>query len=142
MFYITPYSSAKRALSLFDPFAELDRIERSFFGHQAPAFKTDILDKGESYLLEAELPGFSRDDITAEIKDGKLTLKAEKKADSENSDDGYIRRERSYGAFERSFSLKGIDEEGITAEYKDGILSVTLPKEKVVIPEGKRLEIK
>ena len=142
MFYLTPHISATRALSFFDPFFEPFGIEKSFFGHQAPAFKTDILDKGDSYLLEAELPGFSRDDITAEIKDGKLTLKAEKKSDSEDKTDGYIRRERSFGTFERTFSLKGIDEDGISAEYKDGILSVTLPKEKVVIPEGKRLEIK
>ena len=142
MFYITPHISAKRALSFFDPFTELDRIGRSFFGHQAPAFKTDIIDKGESYMLEAELPGFSRDDIKAEINEGKLTLKAEKKSDSESKDDGYIRRERSLGSFERTFSLKGIDEEGISAEYKDGILYITLPKEKISVPEAKRLEIK
>ncbi len=142
MFYLTPHISARRALSIFDPFAELDRFERSFFGRQAPTFKTDIRDNGESYLLEAELPGFSREDISAEIKDGYLTLKAEKKSDGEDKADGYIRRERSYGSYSRSFDLSGIDEEGITAEYKDGILSITLPKEKVVIPEGKRLEIK
>ena len=141
MFYLSPFS-ARRAPAFFDPFAEFDRIERSFFKHQAPAFKTDVIDKGESYLLEAELPGFSRDEITAEIKEGVLLLKAEKKSSDDKTGDGYVRRERSYGSYQRSFDLSGIDEDGITAEYKDGILSITLPKEKVVIPEGKKLEIK
>ena len=142
MFYLTPTMSARRALSLFDPFAELDRFERSFFGRQAPTFKTDIIDKGESYLIEAELPGYSREDISAEIKEGYLTLKAEKKVSEEDDSKGYIRRERSYGSFERRFDLSGIDEDGITAEYKDGVLSINLPKEKVVVPEGKKVEIK
>ena len=142
MFYLTPNLYARRASSFFDPFRELDAIERSFFGRQAPTFKTDILDKGESYIIEAELPGFSREDITAEIKNGYLNLKAEKKSGEESNSDGYIRRERSLGSFERSFKLSGIDEDGISAEYKDGILTLTLPKEKVTVPEGKRVEIK
>lgn len=142
MFYLTPHISARRAFSFFDPFRELDRIENSFFGRQAPTFKTDILDKGESYLIEAELPGFSREDISAEIKENVLTIKAAKSAEAEKNEDGYVRRERSSGSFERSFRLDGIDSEAISAEYKDGILSVTLPKEKVVVPEGKKLEIK
>ena len=141
MFYLSPFS-AGRAASLFDPFAELNRIERSFFGRQAPTFKTDIIDKGESYLLEAELPGFSREDISAELKDSTLILKAEKKSDSSDNGGGYVRRERSYGSFVRIFDLSGIDQSSITAEYKDGILSITLPKEKVIAEEAKRLEIK
>ena len=141
MFYLSPFSLGRTA-SLFDPFAELNRIERSFFGRQAPTFKTDIIDKGESYLLEAELPGFSRDDISAELKDGSLILRAEKRSDEKGDASGYVRRERSYGSFVRSFDLSGIDQSSITAEYKDGILSINLPKEKVVVEEAKRLEIK
>ena len=141
MFDLTP-RFGRRSVSVFDPFRELDNFERHFFGRQRPTFRTDIRETKDGYLLEAELPGFSREDISAQIKDGYLTVTAERKADSEDNSDGYIRRERSYGSFSRSFDLSGIDADAISAEYKDGILSITLPKQSVTVDEGKRLEIK
>ena len=94
MFDLTPHYSGRRSLSFFDPFRELDNLERSFFGRQRPTFRTDIRDTGDSFVLEAELPGYSREDISAEVKGGYLTIRAEKKSEIEDDSAGYIRREK------------------------------------------------
>jgi len=149
MFELTPFFRTNRAFASFDPFKEMEELERQFFGRQLPAcntsynFKTDVRETDNAYILDAELPGFSKEDIHAEIKNGYLTIKAERKSSSEEKDEknNYIRRERSYGSYSRSFDLEGIDTDGIKASYKDGILSLTLPKSAPQIDEGKKLEI-
>jgi len=141
MFELTPRVFGRPSLSFFDPFRELDNMERRFLATKRPTFRTDVRDTGDSYVLEAELPGFKKEDITAEIKGGYLTVKAEHSSENNSDDDGYIRRERTRSSYQRSFDLSGIDAEKISAEYKDGILSLTLPKEKVVVEEGKKLQI-
>lgn len=143
MFELTPFVRGNRFFTAYDPFKEMEEIEKRFFGRQLPTFRTDIRENEDSYILEAELPGFSKEDIHAEIKDGYLTIRAERKSESEekNEKDNYLRRERSYGSFVRSFELEGIKSEEITASYKDGILSVNLPKEKPEVKEARRLEI-
>ena len=140
MYAMTPFG--KRDYDLFDMF---DDFDRSFF---APAsdnkrIRTDIRDEGDKLILEAELPGFAKEDINIDITDNMLTLSAEHSTQSEDKDkEGkYIRRERSYGSYKRSFDLTGIDPEGITAEYKSGILTLDLPKHQQEQPKSRRLEI-
>ena len=142
MFEITPYTH--RSLDLFDPFRELSNFERGLFGKNSVAFSTDIRDIGDSYLLEADLPGFDKENIHIDIKNGLMTITAERHSNSEKKDsnDNVICSERSYGLFTRSFNLTGIDEDAISAEYKDGVLSVNMPKKEKVSVEGRRLEIK
>ena len=106
------------------------------------SFKTDIKDEGDKYVMEAELPGFDKEDIKLDISGNDLVLTAEHKAENEDKQDKYIRRERTYGSYQRSFDLTGIDTNNITAEYKNGILTLDLPKMQEVKPETKRLEIK
>lgn len=144
MFELTPLFYGRRSLAAYDPFKEMEELERRFFGRQAPAFQTDIRETEKAYVLEAALPGFAKEDISAEICDGVLTLRAERKAESDQTDEGgrYIRRERSYGSFVRRFDLEGIQADGITASYENGILSLTLPKEEKKLPEGRRVEIR
>ena len=142
MFELTPFARRNRYVSSYDPFRALEDFEKSFFGRSMPAFKTDIRETSEGYIIEAELPGFSKEDIKAEVKGGYLTIYAERKSNSDSdAKDGYIRRERSYGSFTRTFDLDGIKADAITASYKDGILSLTLPKEEVAVDTGRRLEI-
>ena len=142
MFEITPYTH--RSLDLFDPFRELSNFERGLFGKNSVPFSTDISDNGDSYLLEADLPGFDKENIHIDIKNGLMTITAERHSNSEKKDsnDNVICSERSYGLFTRSFNLTGIDEDAISAEYKDGVLSVNMPKKEKVSVEGRRLEIK
>jgi HSP20 family protein len=103
--------------------------------------KTDIREADGAYILEAELPGFTREDIHAEIKNGYLTIRAERKSESEDNNENYLRRERSFGSFSRTFDLEGIDADAISASFKNGVLTLELPKLAPKAEEAKKLEI-
>ena len=129
--------------NFFDLF---DNFERKFFGNSSaalPDFRTDIRDAGDHFVLEAELPGFSKEDIKLDVKDGILTISAQHSENKDEKDDkgSYIRRERRFGSFTRSFDVTGVDEEHITASYNNGVLELSLPKVVPVVPEAKRIAI-
>lgn len=141
MFGMIPFDH--RDSSLFDMF---DNFERSFFGanNTASSFRTDIRDEGDKFVLEAELPGFKKEDIKLDLKDGILTVSAQHSESSEEKDKkgSYIRRERRYGSFARKFDVSGIQEDGITAAYNNGVLELTLPKAQPVVPAARQIEIR
>ena len=129
--------------NFFDLF---DNFERKFFGNSSaalPDFRTDIRDAGDRFVLEAELPGFSKEDIKLDVKDGILTISAQHSENKDEKDDkgSYIRRERRFGSFTRSFDVTGVDEEHITASCNNGVLELNLPKAVPVVPEAKRIAI-
>ena len=129
MFGLTPYTRNFYVAS-YDPFKEMEEFERRFFGQRTPALKTDIRETENAYILEADLPGFAREDVRAEIKNGYLTIRAERSSESKNEGESYLRRERTSGIFTRTFDLEGIDAEAITASFKNGVLTMELPKAK------------
>ncbi len=89
----------------------------------------DIFETDEGLTVKAELPGVKKEDVSVEVKENVLTLKGERKADSEVSDDKYYRRERCFGTFQRSFNLEyHVNPERINARFKDGVLEVTIAK--------------
>jgi HSP20 family protein len=89
----------------------------------------DIYDNEDNIVIKAELPGVSKKDIEIDIKDRILTLKGERFADNEVKEDTYYRRERTYGRFERSFTLPAnVDPDKIKADYSDGVLKIEVPK--------------
>ena len=138
--YMIPYTN-RNSSSLMDLF---DEFERSVFGENGrrlPAFSTDIRDEGDHYLLEAELPGFRKEDIDLDVKDGFLTISASREESGETKQGGYLCRERRSGSFSRSFNLDGIQEEGITASYNNGVLELTLPKRQEVLPQSRKIAI-
>ncbi len=145
---LVPYVRRNNSLSAFDPFRELDELEHAIFGDgrstKMAAFSTDIKDNGDSYTLEADLPGVKKDDIKLDLTDNVLTINAERHSEYEEKDKkgNYVRCERSYGSYQRSFDTTGIDTDNIEAEFVDGVLKLTLPKIKEVKPESRRLEIK
>ncbi len=144
MFDLIPFGN--RFFTPYDPFKELEEMERRFFAPtiSTPAMKTDIRETDDAFILETDLPGFSKEEIQAEIRDGVLTLRAEHKKDSDEKDgDGkYLRRERSYASYSRRFSLDGIKADEINAAFRDGVLTLTLPKEAPKkADEGRKLEI-
>lgn len=99
--------------NMFDMF---DNFQKKFFNDsnaKLPAFRTDIRDQGDKFLLEAELPGFQKEEISLELKEGILTIRAEhKESEEEQAKKGeYVRRERRYGSFARTFDVSGIDRE-------------------------------
>ena len=141
MFGMIPFS--RRDDNMFDLF---DNFEKNFFGSSnssMPAFRTDIRDLGDKFLMVAELPGFDKEDIQLDLKDGFLTIKAQHKEaqDEKDAQGSYIRRERRLGTFARAFDISGIDEAGITASYTNGILSLTLPKQAPVVPAARQIAI-
>ena len=145
MFELTPFVHGNR-LHTYDPFREMEEMQRRFFGDSAnglAGIRTDIQDKGDSYLLESDLPGFKKEDIHVDMNDGTMTITAERHSDHEEKDKkgNYLRCERSYGSYQRSFDLSGIDESGIKAEYADGVLKLTLPKKSPETPAARRIEI-
>lgn len=125
--------------NLFDDFFEFpffdDRAERKLYGHNAKnIMKTDIKEHKDGYELEIDLPGFHKDEIQAELKDGYLNISAAKQLnqDEKEKESGkYIRRERYSGSCQRSFYVGDeITQEDIKAEFKHGILKLFVPKKE------------
>ena len=103
--------------------------------------KCDIYEKGGNYHIEMDIPGFDKNDISIEVKDGYLTISAEKNEEDNKEEKNYIRKERRYAKYERSFYLGDLDSENIEAEFNNGILKVTVPK-KEAVENKKVIEIK
>ena len=140
MYGLTPFG---RNFDLFNVFNDMDK---DFFGGAMPmnSCRTDIRDEGEKYVMESELPGFEKEDIKLDLNGSCLVISAEHKTENNEKDDkgNYIRRERSYGSYKRSFDIPDVEVEKINAEYKNGILTIDLPKKQPETPVAKRLEIK
>lgn len=100
--------------------------------------KTDVIEKDGNYLVEVELPGYKKDEIKVALKEGYLTISANKVEEKEEKDENQkvVRKERFSGSCNRSFYVgENLSEEDIKAKYNDGILHLTLPKEKEAIKE-------
>ncbi|MDO4168892.1 MAG: Hsp20/alpha crystallin family protein [Lachnospiraceae bacterium] len=95
--------------------------------------KTDIKETADSYELDIDLPGYKKEDIKAELKDGYMTISAQTSSNKDEKDENgkYIRRERYYGNCSRSFYVgEEVTQEDIKAKFEDGILKVTVPKKE------------
>ena len=94
--------------------------------------KCDIYEKDGNYHIEMDIPGFDKKDIQIESKNGYLTIVAEKKVENDDEDKkkNYIRRERCYGKYERSFYLGDLESDNIEASFTDGILKIVVPKKE------------
>ena len=125
--------------NLFDDFMNFP-FERDFWGRRNPLYgkneknlmKTDVRETDSSYELDIDLPGFKKDEVTAKLENGYLTISASKglNKDEKDKENGkYIRRERYAGAVSRSFYVgEHIQQEDIHAKFEDGILKLTVPK--------------
>ena len=134
--------------NLFDDFMD-DAFERNFFGGRNPLYgkhsknlmKTDVKETETGYELDIDLPGFKKDEISAHLEDGYLTVSAAKGVDKDEKDNEgrYIRRERYSGSMTRSFYVgNAVTEEDIKAKYEDGILSLSIPKKDPKAVETKK----
>lgn len=146
MFELTPFGRRRNGITNYNPFRELEDLERSFFSGRSffPEFKTDIQDKGDKYVLKADLPGFQKDDIHIDLNDEQLTITAERHSDYEQQDEknNFVRCERSYGSYSRSFDISRIQTDQIDASYENGVLTLTMPKKEGNLPGNRRLDIK
>ena len=99
--------------------------------------RCDIYEEGGLYTIEMDIPGFDKKDIKIENNDNYLTITAEKSNEDKEEEKNYIRRERVYGKYQRSFYVGDLDSENIKANFSDGILKVTIPKKEEV--ENKKI---
>lgn len=149
MFEMRPYNR-RNHIANYNPFREIDEFEKNFFNdfpsfadNALTEFKTDIADNGDSYLLEADLPGFDKKDIKIDLNGDCLTIKAERHSEHEENDKKgkYLRCERSYGSYSRQFDVSGVETDKIKAKYDNGVLSLTMPKKAEQTSDTKHLEI-
>lgn len=126
MFDLMPFErNAKNLSNYFDTF------EKTFFNNFPNMFsemRTDIQDKGDHYLLQADLPGFKKEDICINLNGDTLTISAEHNDEKEQKDTNFICRERRYGSYARSYDVSGINAQDISASYQNGVLELKLPK--------------
>ena len=133
MFDMVPFTSRYGGNKMWDPF-------REFFGTVTRSAATDIKESDDAFQIDTELPGYDKSEISVSVKEGVLTIRAEHKNEPP-SDEGYVRRERTWETVERSFEMSGVDTSAIRAAYVNGILSVTLPKLPEIIPEQHQIEV-
>ena len=129
----------------FDLFDDFFRGDDFFSRREHALMKTDIKEKDDKYIIEMDLPGYEKENINLELKDGYLYVSA--KVETENNSDEnekYIHKERFYGECSRNFYVgDDITEEDIIAEFKNGILKITIPKKdsKKELQQPKKIEI-
>ena len=140
------------ALIRWEPVAELgtiqnemNRLFNTFFDQPNPPGRNpagarrwippmDLVETGDHYVLRADLPGLSDEDVNVQLEDNVLTISGERKADHETQQEGYYRLERASGAFSRSLTLpEGVDPDGVQANFDRGVLEIRIPK-----PEQKK----
>ena len=130
----------------FDDFIRPTRIAARYSAPTANVMRTDVKESDAGYELHIDLPGYKKENVKAELKNGYLTIGAESKQDNDQKDENgkYIRRERYYGTCSRSFYVgEDVMQEDIKAKFEDGILKVFVPKKeaKPVIEESKYIPI-
>lgn len=148
----TPFENLRRQIdTLFDDFGNRRPFGQSRFnvdlsfpwgnGFVAPA--TDVTAKDDHYEITAELPGLDEKNVSVKVAEGTLTIKGEKKEESEKQEKDYYLAERRYGSFYRSFALPGdVDASKIAATFAKGVLTVTLPKSAAAKANEKKIEVK
>ena len=127
---------------------DMKKAERKLYGHRAKnLMKTDIKEKGDSYILEMDLPGFKKDEIQVSLENGYLTVQAARgvdKDEQEKKTGRYIRQERYAGACERSFYVgDDLTQDDIKGEFHHGVLKLTIPKKeaKPAVEQSKYISI-
>jgi HSP20 family protein len=147
------------AVVKWDPFRDLisiqDRMNRLFEqtltrsrGEEGVSATTwtpavDIYETTDTIVMKAELPGVAREDIQIQIDDNTLTLRGERRFSKDVHEESYLRIERAYGSFHRSFTLPaGVRQDKVRAVFKDGVLELNLPKAEEAKPKRIAIDVR
>lgn len=149
MFGLIPFNRRTNEIERSnDPF-DLTNVFDDFFNDSfMPAFfttaqpiKADIRETDKEYIIEADMPGAKKEDIRLDLRDGVLTISVEHNEQKDEKGENYIRKERKYGSYSRTFRMDGVKQENVTAKYNDGVLTVSLPKTEETKPKSHRIDI-
>jgi HSP20 family protein len=131
--------------------SEMNRLFNTFFDVPAPANggslrrwvpAMDLVETDDSYVLRADLPGLSEDDINIEVENNVLTVSGERKSEHEDKGEGYYRVERAFGTFSRSLTLPdGVDPDAVQASFDKGVLEVRIPKPEQTKPRRVQIAV-
>ncbi|WP_024832321.1 Hsp20/alpha crystallin family protein [Ruminiclostridium josui] len=132
MFGIVPFRNNRMQErgSIFD----IENMFNSFFNDSFFGFtgvnpiRADIKENEKEFIVEAEIPGVAKEDIKLDLRDDTLTIAVEQNQETKEERDNYIRKERRYGSFSRSFYVENVKNEDVSAKYENGILTIVLPK--------------
>ena len=149
MFGLIPYNRRNNELTTRNGMLDFRNIFDDFFNDSyLPGFftaanpmKADIRETEKDYVIDAEIPGAKKEDIKLELRDDTLTIAVEHNEQVDEEKENYIRKERRYGSYSRSFYVENVKNEDVAAKYNDGILTVTLPKSKETREKQHRIEI-
>ena len=146
-------------LSLWNPFRELDEVQNrlgGFFAGRLPRFgngdgdltladwspQVDIIEDEKEYLVKADLPEMKKEEIKVNLENGVLSISGERKSEKEEKNKKFHRIERSFGRFERTFTMPDdADASKIAAEFKNGVLHVRLPKSTTAKPKATEIKV-
>lgn len=128
---------------MFDEFFENNWMTPWGQGLNEFSPRLNVTEREKEFEVTAELPGLTENDIDISLTRDSLTLKGEKKQETEDKGDNYYRMERSYGSFSRTIPLPGdvIDRDNVEAEFKNGVLTITLPKLEEALPVSRRIKV-
>ena len=148
MFGLVPFGRRANEIASRDPFDIASVFEDFFNDSFTPAFfstghsmRADIRETDKEYIIEADMPGVKKEDNKLELRDGVLTVGVEQNEQSEDKRENYIRKERKYGSYCRSFRVDGVKQENVSAKYNDGVLTVNLPKTEEDKPKSHRIDV-
>lgn len=136
--YLTNYNRSNSPFDFIDSAFD-DLFRPLFYDEKLDAMKTDIRETKDAYILDVEMPGFEKSEISMDVENGYLTIRAEKseKDEEDKKEHRYVRKERSVSC-QRSYYIGDADEDSIKAKYDKGVLTVTLPKKEEKKPEPKK----
>ena len=125
---------------------EMQNVQKKLYGHHADnMMKTDVQEHKDHYEVAVDLPGFQKDELSLELKDGYLIISAAKGLDKDQKDEKsgkYLRRERYAGSMRRSFYVgEDVKQEDIHAKYENGVLKLSLPKYEKALPKTEKNRI-
>lgn len=106
------------------------------------SFRADLKETADAYEIEADLPGIKKEAIDLKYAENYLTISAKREDAVETTDHNFVRRERKFGQFQRSFYINNVAEDKISAEFNDGVLRITLPKQDKTVRETHQIPIK
>jgi len=151
---LAPFKAIRNLLAPEPVFTLQQRLNRLFedtflplgaepFSMAAWSPSCDIYETENEIVVKAEIPGLKKEDVKLSVQDNVLTLSGERKFEEETKKENYVRVERGYGSFTRSFTLPAyVDATKISAEFKDGLLEVKLPKSEAAKPKEVEIKVK